>query len=207
MRWVGQHQPGWRASVLTQPASAAALAIIPTPDLGVGGTAFSPPTLLLECQASAMLDARPWLSPLRRPTCSTFARTVESCGPSRRRNSVHGAITWSIAGVQGVANNATFTLDGSGEMIAVADTGLDQNHPDLTGRVAATNTQFGSTPHRPTPTAGTARIAISVLGNGSETLTHGALHLRRTSSCALEHDPTGTFGRIGSIYDMLDAEQ
>ena len=41
VRWVGQHQPGWRVAptLLTQPAAADAFAIIPTPDLGVGGFA------------------------------------------------------------------------------------------------------------------------------------------------------------------------
>ena len=53
-------------------------------------------------------------------------------------------------------------------MIAIADTGLDQNHPDLTGRVAATMTQFGLDPSPADSNSGHGtHIAISVLGNGS----------------------------------------
>ena len=41
VRWVGELQPGWRVSpeLLYQPARAPALAVVPTPDLGVGGYA------------------------------------------------------------------------------------------------------------------------------------------------------------------------
>ena len=142
---------------------------------------------------------------------SHLAQTVESCGTEPTEElRVHNAIAWSIAGVQGVANNATFTLDGSGEMIAVADTGLDQNHPDLSGRVAATNTQFGLDPSPADSNSGHGtHIAISVLGNGSgDADARGVAPAANLVMYALEHDPTGTFGRIGSIYDMLrDAEQ
>ena len=67
-----------------------------------------------------------------------------------------------------MANNASFTLNGSGEMIAIADTGLDQNHPDLVGRVAPTNTQFGLDPSPADRNSGHAlHIAVSVLGDGT----------------------------------------
>ena len=95
-------------------------------------------------------------------------------------------------------------------MIAIADTGLDQNHPDLTGRVAATFTQFGLDPSPADSNSGHGtHIAISVLGNGSgDADARGVAPAANLVMYALEHDPTGTFGRIGSIYDMLrDAEQ
>ena len=123
---------------------------------------------------------------------------------------VHNALAWSIAGVQDVNNNATFTLDGSGEMIAVTDTGLDQNHPDLTGRVAATYTQFGLDPSPDDTNSGHGtHIAVTVVGNGSgDSSARGVAPSANLVMYALEHDQTGVFGRIGSIYDLLrDAEQ
>ena len=217
VRWVGQHQPGWRVApvLLTQPASAAALAIIPTPDLGVGGYGVLATDIVRFGAVEASCDA--WMcQALVEPTSAAdLVRHLARDGrilwtePTEELR-VHNAIAWSIAGVQGVANNATFTLDGSGEMIAVADTGLDQNHPDLSGRVAATNTQFGLDPSPADSNSGHGtHIAISVLGNGSgDADARGVAPAANLVMYALEHDPTGTFGRIGSIYDMLrDAEQ
>ncbi len=123
---------------------------------------------------------------------------------------VHNALAYAVSGIQNTANNATFTLDGSGEMVAIADTGLDSNHPDLSGRVAATYTQFGLDPSPADSNGGHGtHIAITVLGNGSgDAAARGMAPSATLVMYALEHDPTGTFGRIGSIYDMLrDAEQ
>ena len=56
---------------------------------------------------------------------------------------VHNGVARAISGVVSLENDASFTLDGSGEMLAIADTGLDRDHPDIAGRVAAIYTQFG----------------------------------------------------------------
>ena len=217
VRWVGQHQPGWRVapSLLVQPAGAKALAIIPTPDLSVGGYAALATDLVRFGAVEASCDAWMCHAAVDPNTALTLIRHLAHDGrilwtePSSELR-VHNALAWSIAGVQGVANNATFTLDGSGEMIAIADTGLDQNHPDLAGRVAATYTQFGLDPSPADSNTGHGtHIAISVLGNGTgDADARGVAPAATLVMYALEHDPTGTFGRIGSIYDMLrDAEQ
>ena len=217
VRWVGQHQPGWRVAptLLTQPAAVDALAIIPTPDLGVGGYAALATDIVRYGGTEASCDA--WMC-YASAEPSSMAKVVQHLAHDGRvlwteptvELRVHNALAWSIAGVQDVANNATFTLDGSGEMIAIADTGLDQNHPDLTGRVAATFTKFGLDPSPADSNSGHGtHIAISVLGNGSgDADARGVAPAANLVMYALEHDPTGTFGRIGSIYDMLlDAEQ
>ena len=217
VRWVGQHQPGWRLapSLLTQPAQAQALAVVPTPDLGVGGYAQLATDLVHYGAAEASCDAWMCHAVVEPTTARSLVLHLAHDGrvlwtePTSELR-VHNALAWSIAGVQGVANNATFTLDGSGEMIAIADTGLDQNHPDLTGRVAATYTQFGLDPSPADSNSGHGtHIAVSVLGNGTgDAGARGVAPAASLVMYALEHDPTGTFGRIGSIYDMLrDAEQ
>ena len=217
VRWVGQHQPGWRLepSLLTQPAHAQALAVLPTSDLGVGGYAQLATDLVHYGAAEASCDAWMCHAIVEPSTARSLVLHLAHDGrvlwtePTSELR-VHNALAWSIAGVQNVANNATFTLDGSGEMIAIADTGLDQNHPDLTGRVAATYTQFGLDPSPADSNSGHGtHIAVSVLGNGTgDAGARGVAPAATLVMYALEHDPTGTFGRIGSIYDMLrDAEQ
>ena len=59
---------------------------------------------------------------------------------------VHNAVAAGLAGVIDVRNNASFTLDGSGETIAITDTGLDRDHPDIVGRIAVIDTSFGLDP-------------------------------------------------------------
>lgn len=217
IRWIGSHQPGWRLApeLVNQPASTTVVNIIPTPDLAVGGFATLSTDLVRYGADEASCDT--WLcsarfSPaLAQQVLANIAHDgrvmwVEPAAELR----VHNAIAWTVAGVQGVANNATFTLDGSGEMIAIADTGLDSNHPDLVGRVAATYTQFGLDPSPQDTNGGHGtHIAVTVIGNGTgDAAARGVAPAANLVMYALEHDPTGTFGRIGSIYDMLrDAEQ
>ena len=217
VRWVGQQQPGWRLApeLISQPAAHQALAVIPTPDLKLGGYGDLATDMVHYGASEASCD--PWmcLAVVDATAARSLVHHLAHDGrvlwtePTSELR-VHNALAWSIAGVQNVANNATFTLDGSGEMIAIADTGLDQNHPDLTGRVAATYTQFGLDPSPADTNSGHGtHIAVSVLGNGTgDADARGVAPAANLVMYALEHDPTGTFGRIGSIYDMLrDAEQ
>ena len=217
VRWVGELQPGWRVSpeLLYQPARAPALAVVPTPDLGVGGYAALATDMVRFGAEEASCDAWMCLAAVDPSQARTLVQHLAHDGrilwtePASELR-VHNALAWSIAGVQAVANNASFTLDGSGEMIAIADTGLDQNHPDLVGRVASTNTQFGLDPSPADRNSGHGtHIAVSVLGDGTgDSNARGVAPAANLVMYALEHDPTGTFGRIGSIYDMLrDAEQ
>ena len=217
VRWVGHHQPGWRLdpALIAQPAAYDAVAVVPTPDLGVGGYAKLATDLVQYGAREASCDAWMCLASFDASSARSLVQHIAFDGrvlwtePTAELR-VHNALAWSIAGVQNVANNATFTLDGSGEMIAIADTGLDQNHPDLTGRVAATFTQFGLDPSPADTNSGHGtHIAVSVLGNGSgDADARGVAPAANLVMYALEHDPTGTFGRIGSVYDMLrDAEQ
>ena len=193
VRWVGQHQPGWRLepSLLTQPAHAQALAVLPTSDLGVGGYAQLATDLVHYGAAEASCDAWMCHAIVEPSTARSLVLHLAHDGrvqwtePTSELR-VHNALAWSIAGVQNVANNATFTLDGSGEMIAIADTGLDQNHPDLTGRVAATYTQFGLDPSPADSNSGHGtHIAVSVLGNGTGDAGARGLHPQPRWSCTL----------------------
>ena len=116
----------------------------------------------------------------------------------------------AITGVAEVESSATFTLDGSGEMLAIADTGLDRDHPDINGRVAAVYTQFGlDTSPADTNGGHGTHVTLTAVGDGSgDASSKGIAPSAGVTMYALEHDPTGVFGRQGSIYDLLlDAKQ
>ena len=123
--------------------------------------------------------------------------------------SLHNNLAATEVGAVAVRATNSLGLDGSGETIAVMDTGLDNDHPDVVGRIAAINTQYGldSSPIDSNSGHGT-HIVMTVLGDGSGDLsTTGIAPDANLVMYALEHDPTGYFGRQGSIYDLLsDAE-
>jgi uncharacterized membrane protein len=217
IRWIGHQQPQWRLApdLIHDGITTPSITLIPASDLGFGGYPELATDLVRYGAEEAWCDA--WLcrAVISEGDGLTLLRNIAHDGrviwtePSAELR-VHNALAWSIAGVQDVNNNATFTLDGSGEMIAVTDTGLDQNHPDLTGRVAATYTQFGLDPSPDDTNSGHGtHIAVTVVGNGSgDSSARGVAPSANLVMYALEHDPTGVFGRIGSIYDLLrDAEQ
>ena len=217
VRWLGAVQPGWRVSpVLLDHATAyEAIAIVPTPDLGMGGYGMLASDIVSYGAKQASCDA--WMCYASLEPSSAMSLILHLAHDGRvlwteptASMRVHNAVALSIAGVQAVQNSASFTLDGSGEMFAIADTGLDQNHPDIDGRVLGPFTQFGLDPSPADTNSGHGtHIAVSVLGNGSgDAAATGVAPEANLVMYALEHDPTGTFGRIGSIYDMLrDAEQ
>ena len=214
VRWLGDLQPGYRIHPdLLDSNGHSKLAVIPASDLAVGGyaelsrdlislgasTAWCGITL---CQVSvddnsdfafnAAFDGRVvWIEPIAEMT-------------------VHNAVVRAMSGVVSVENEATFTLDGSGEMIAIADTGLDRDHPDIAGRVAAVYTQYGldTSPADSNGGHGT-HVTLTAIGDGSgDSSTKGIAPAASVTMYALEHDPTGVFGRQGSIYDLLaDAKQ
>jgi len=123
---------------------------------------------------------------------------------------VHNSVAAGLAGVVDVRNNATFTLDGSGETIAITDTGLDIDHPDITGRIAGVYTNFGLDPSpADSNSAHGTHVALTVLGDGTgDASATGMAPSASLVMYPLEHDPTGVFGRQGSLYEMLsDADQ
>ncbi len=214
VRWLADLQPGYRIHPdLLATNSHDKLAVIPASDLAVGGYAelsrdlinFGASTAwcgITLCQVSidegsdftfnAAFDGRVvWIEPVGEMT-------------------VHNAVVRAISGVVSVENDATFTLDGSGEMIAIADTGLDRDHPDISGRVAAVYTQYGldTSPADSNGGHGT-HVTLTAIGDGSgDSSTRGIAPAASVTMYALEHDPTGVFGRQGSIYDLLaDAKQ
>ena len=57
--------------------------------------------------------------------------------------SVYNSLCREISGVQGAYEQSSISLDGSGEVIAISDTGPDEDHGDFEGRIRSVYSQFG----------------------------------------------------------------
>ena len=213
-RWLGDVHPGYRIHPdLLDNIYPETLAVVPAKDLAVGGYG----ELALDLIKYGAHDA--WcgytLCQVKVSYSSDFLVNVANDGrviwtEPMPDMVVHNSVARAISGVVSVESNASFTLDGSGEMIAIADTGLDRDHPDIDGRVAAVYTQFGldTSPVDSNGGHGT-HVTLTAVGDGSsDSSTKGIAPAATVTMYALEHDPTGVFGRQGSIYDLLaDAKQ
>ena len=208
VRWAGPMMPGWRISDSVDKTTDF-ISVIPAPDLK---------TLALEILAVdlvAMGADEAWcglhLCEVKgHPNLELLARDgriiwSEAAHEIRLTNAVAGA----IVGIPEL-RNSSLGLDGSGEKITFTDTGIDQDHPDISGRIAGVYTQYGLDPSPADSNGGHGtHVAITIAGDGSgDSNAEGIAPGSYIVAYALEHDPTGIFGRIGSIYDMLNhAEQ
>lgn len=71
-----------------------------------------------------------------------------------------------LLGVQSPKAGPLLDLDGAGQVVAVADTGLDTNHPDFAGRVAAV-VALGPRGETSDPVGHGTHVAGSILGDGA----------------------------------------
>ena len=217
IRWAGVDHPAMRISplILDNPQLSSKIAIVPASDLAVAGLSTLARDIVSYGAESAWCGIGICEVNIASDNTATVIRQIAFDGrviwqePSYDLE-LHNAVAGAVSGVLGVSNNATFTLDGSGEMIAITDTGLDRDHPDINGRVIGVYTQFGLDPSpADTNTGHGTHIALTVAGDGtSDSAAQGIAPGANIVFYALEHDATGVFGRQGSIYNMLkDAEQ
>ena len=217
IRWAGVEHPAMRISplIIDNPQISSKLAIIPASDLASAGLSALSKDIVSYGAESAWCGIGICEVNIAIENIAPVVKNIAFDGrviwqePSSDLE-LHNAVAGAVSGVLGVTNNATFTLDGSGEMISITDTGLDRDHPDINGRVIGVYTQFGLDPSpADTNTGHGTHIALTVAGNGvSDSSAKGIAPNANIVVYALEHDATGVFGRQGSIYDMLkDAEQ
>ena len=214
IRWIGDMQPGYRVHpALFQTNTFTTLVVIPASDLSVGGYV----DLSYDLIKYGAVDAWCGFSLCQVEISQGDDFVLNAARDGRilwtepiAEMEIHNSIARAISGVVSVDNEASFVLDGSGEMIAIADTGLDRDHPDINGRVAAVYTQFGldTSPADSNGGHGT-HVTLTAIGDGSaDSTSKGIAPQASVTMYALEHDPTGVFGRQGSIYDLLaDAKQ
>ncbi|RJU89126.1 MAG: hypothetical protein DWC02_00470 [Candidatus Poseidoniales archaeon] len=208
VRWAGSMMPGWRVSPSVD-SSTDYIASIPAVDL-------KPEALESLSHDLVMMGAdEAWCGlhlceikgPINLESLARDGRLIwsEPAYEMRLTNAVAGA----IVGIPEI-ENSSIQLDGSGEKISFTDTGIDIDHPDINGRVAGVYTLFGLHPSYADNNSGHGtHIALTIAGDGSgDSSVTGIAPGATIVAYALEHNPTGVFGRIGSIYDMLShAEQ
>ena len=208
VRWAGPMMPGWRVSESID-TSTNFISVIPAADLTTSDLETLAVDLVIYGADEAWcglhlceIKGHPNLELLARDGRIIWSEIAHEI---RVTNAVAGA----IVGVPEI-RNSSLGLDGSGEKITFTDTGIDRDHPDIAGRIAGVYTQYGLDNSAKDSNGGHGtHVAITLAGDGSgDSSAEGIAPEAYIVAYALEHDPTGIFGRIGSIYDMLNhAEQ
>ena len=101
--------------------------------------------------------------------------------------------------------NMTAGLNGSGEVIGVADTGIDSSHPDFGQQIRTIRANYGLDASSLDTNGGHGTHVVgTIIGNGSgDSEAKGLAPDALLHFQALEHDNSGYFGRQGSLYDLL----
>ena len=118
---------------------------------------------------------------------------------------IHNSVASDIAGINQALVDSANTLNGSGEVIAISDTGLDADHGDFDGRVRAVYNQFGPDNSALDSNSGHGtHVAATLLGDGSGDVSAlGMVPAATFHFYQLEVDSSGILARWGSLYDMF----
>ncbi len=103
-------------------------------------------------------------------------------------------------GVGTVESYFTSNLDGSGQVVAVADTGIDHDHGDFGTRIDAKVDLVGDSSTADTDTGHGTHVACSVLGDGTRGGYAGVAPEAHLYFQAMEHDPSGNLYSVSINY-------
>jgi uncharacterized membrane protein len=96
-----------------------------------------------------------------------------------------------------VSNYFITDLNGSGQSITVADSGIDRDHGDFNGRIQhVESVTWGDSSTEDTDTGHGTHVACTVLGNGSRGGYSGVAPQAKLRFQAMEDDSTGNFGGV-----------
>ena len=108
-------------------------------------------------------------------------------------------------GINVVENTYVTGLNGSGQRVAVADTGIDEDHGDFGDRIINVVNVAGDSSTADTNNGHGTHVACTVLGDGSRTSTYkGVAPEAELYFQAMEIDSTETLSNSG-IYGMLNS--
>lgn len=121
------------------------------------------------------------------------------------RLTIHNSVASEIAGISQALVDSGNTLNGSGEVLAISDTGLDADHGDFDGRVRGIYHQFGPDNSALDRNSGHGtHVAATLLGDGSGDISAlGMIPAATFHIYQLEVDSSGILARWGSLYDMF----
>ena len=118
---------------------------------------------------------------------------------------IHNSVASDISGINQALVNSANTLNGSGEVIAISDTGIDADHGDFDGRVRGVYNQFGPDNSALDSNSGHGtHVTATLLGDGSgDASALGMVPAATFHFYQLEVDSSGILARWGSLYDMF----
>ena len=150
VRWYGQMPDIWRVSpeiLHINPSSQLELQILPASDLSKDELTSLERDLSVISNSDQSSFCDSWLctiydvSAIWVPLLSKDWRILHIQPASDA--SVYNSVARDISGVQGAFEQSSISLDGTGEVVAISDTGLDEDHGDFDGRVRSVYSQFG----------------------------------------------------------------
>ena len=98
----------------------------------------------------------------------------------------------------------TSDLDGSGQIVGIADTGIDNDHGDFGTRIIQTVDMVGDSSTADTDSGHGTHVACSVLGDGSQGGYAGVVPAAELYFQAMEHDASGSM-YSASINTLLNS--
>jgi len=210
VRWVGAQQPAWRLDVELHQASGFVdldLTLAHDVDtteieehLYMAGSDFVRCDAYL-CQVIGLDSA--WLPSLAKDHRLLFIEQHDSIG-------IVNNYARSISTIDATVNNHNGGLDGTGEVGALSDSGLDQDHGDFNNRIRGVYHNYGPDNSAADTNSGHGtHVSGTMLGDGTgDSSTRGVAPAATFHFYQLEHDSSGQLARWGSLYDMFrDSQQ
>lgn len=117
----------------------------------------------------------------------------------------HDADSRSTIGLSPTSFIPPLDYDGSGEIVSITDTGIDDDHPSVEDSIRAVYNQFGpdNSPSDTNSGHGTHVTGI-IVGNGSgDNQTLGIAPAAEVNFYQIEYDTSGLLARWGTIYSMF----
>ena len=117
----------------------------------------------------------------------------------------HDADSRSIMGLSPISPAPPLDYDGSGEIVSITDTGIDEDHPSIEDNIRAVYNQFGPDNSASDTNSGHGtHVTGIIVGNASDdNQTLGIAPAAEVNFYQIEYDTSGLLARWGTIYLSL----
>ena len=207
IRWFGSQHPGWRLSPLLPSIGIVDVNLVPAPDLD--NTQLTLLESTLQLMGAEVVRCDQWLCqvegiPSNQLIELAYKGDVLFIEPSPNLI-LENVYARSVTNIDDVISNHNPSLTGQGQVVAVSDSGLDQDHGDFNGRIRAVYNQYGPDNSAADMHSGHGtHVSASLLGDGSgDSNARGMAPNATFHFYQLEYDQTGALARYGSLFDMF----